>query len=327
MRTPPAPKSSWGGEREREVVLSLRQMESSTGAAVGAFPPAPAAIGPVRTERQARDWSLVLDAMRIGHAVRQHDAGLFLVVQPGDARAALDAIASYEKENRDWPPRRARERLPFRASPIAALVFAALLVFHGTLGRTGAFAALTARGASVSHLVLAGEPWRAVTALTLHADGPHVLGNVLAGTLFVTALERRLGPGRAVFYTLGAGTLGNLANALWHRAGHASVGASTAVFAAVGLLVATQLAADRVVASTASRLARTAPVVGGLALLGVLGASPHADLLAHLFGLVAGVVVGLPVARLDRATGRGVQVAYGLASTALVAGSWALALR
>src|SRR2546428_375850 len=43
--------------------------------------------------------------------------------------------------------------------------------------------------------MMAGEWWRAVTALTLHADAPHLLGNAVAGALLVTAVCQQLGPG------------------------------------------------------------------------------------------------------------------------------------
>src|SRR5229473_2344802 len=36
------------------------------------------------------------------------------------------------------------------------------------------------RGAAAAGRILAGEPWRAVTALTLHADVVHVVGNAVA---------------------------------------------------------------------------------------------------------------------------------------------------
>ena len=95
-----------------------------------------------------------------------------------------------------------------------------------------------------------------------------------------------------------AGALGNGMNALWYRTGHLSIGASTAVFGAVGILAATQLTLDKT-AGPRPWLERAAPVVGGLALLGMLGASPHSDLLAHLFGLFAGILGGARRRALD----------------------------
>ena len=46
----------------------------------------------------------------------------------------------------------------------------------------------TSTPATVRPLVLAGELYRTVTALTLHADLPHVAGNALFGGFFLAAL-------------------------------------------------------------------------------------------------------------------------------------------
>ena len=147
---------------------------------------------------------------------------------------------------------------------------------------------------------------------------------------------RRLGAGRGFFFTLVGGVLGNLANAAFHAnilGGHRSIGASTAVFAAVGVLAATQFIVDR------SRGARrwtdwAMPIVGSLALLGMLGSSPHADLWAHFFGLLGGALAGLVAMRTsgDRmhhgfpARDRAVQVHYGAAAAALLVSAWIVAL-
>jgi membrane associated rhomboid family serine protease len=168
-----------------------------------------------------------------------------------------------------------------------------------------------------------GEWWRAVTALTLHADAGHVLGNVLAATLFAGALGRRYGASVAIAALVAAGTLGNLANAFLHRAGHDSVGASTAVFGAVGLL-----AADALVQRRVPRGGRLAPLAAGLGIFAMLGTSERADLWAHFFGLAAGVALGVPLARaLPRRPAARWQALSGAAAVALVAGAWWLALR
>jgi membrane associated rhomboid family serine protease len=189
----------------------------------------------------------------------------------------------------------------------------------------------------VSDLVLTHEPWRAVTALTLHADSAHAIGNMISGTIFASAVCSRLGPGGGALAVLASGILGNVANAVYHHSigngMHGSIGASTAVFGAVGLLAATQIAVDYSSehGSTRSLVERVAPFVGGLALLGALGASPNSDLGAHLFGFLAGGLIGLVVAwPLRKKTKAGPwwsQVALGAVAVGVVLGSWQLALR
>lgn len=294
------------------------------------------AIGPVYPERKAREWALVLQSSEIWYLLQLTRAGWVLLVRDEDYPLAASSIDRYEAENRDWPPRPQRERLRHPASPIPALIFAALAVFFAVTGPVAAASHWFRRGTAVSDLILHGEPWRAVTALTLHADTAHVLGNVISGTIFGSAVQRRLGPGGAALAIVASGTLGNLVNAVFHQGvlgnGHASIGASTAVFGAIGLLAATQLVLDRAHAPGATRTVwqKAAPIVGGLALLGALGASPRADLGAHLFGLLMGGVIGLVASfglRGRAATKRWwVQPALGAVAAGVVLGSWQLSM-
>lgn len=323
---------------------------------IGAFPapnpprPAPAApqagpsitplpgltaIGPV-DQRKIRDWALVLQSMSVWHTPRYIPGGWVLLVRDVDYDRASTAIDRYEVENRDWPPPRVKERPRHAPSIVVPLLFAALAVFFLVTGPVSTNSLWFQRGRAESDLVLSSEPWRALTALTLHADKSHVLGNVISGTIFGAAVQRRLGPGGAALAILTSGVLGNVANAMAHHAMgngvHRSIGASTAVFGAIGILAATQVALDHQHAQgrTRSWMDVAAPVVGGLALLGALGASPQSDLGAHLFGLLGGLVVGLSVSLVLRKTKplsrSWLQVALGVATVAICFGVWRLAV-
>ena len=257
-------------------------------------------IGPVPSERKARDWALVLQSMSIGHLIRRAYGGWVLLVPEADYPEARGSIDRYEAENRDWPPRPTRERLRHPSSLAIPLVFAALTAFFLVTGPAMRNSAWFTRGVAVSSLILSREPWRAVTALTLHADDLHILGNAVSGTIFASAVQRRLGAGGAALAVLGSGILGNLANAVYYHligAEHESLGASTAIFGAIGLLAATEVVLHQ--KRTWSWLDVASPIVGGFALLGALGSGDgdgRTDLGAHLFGFLAGVLIGLAVA-------------------------------
>lgn len=296
------------------------------------------ALGPLSSERKGREWSLVLQSMGVWHALRSSYGGWFVLVHDADRARASAAIERYEEENRDWPPRETRERPRFAGTPLAPFLFIALAVFFmAATGPAAAGSRWFQHGTAVSDLVVGSQPWRAVTALTLHADSVHVIGNVISGAIFASAVDRRLGPGVSALAVLVAGAAGNAANAAWHHAigegFHGSIGASTAVFGAVGLLAASQLVLDRSHAPRGRRwLEIVAPIAGGAALLGALGASPQADLGAHLFGFLAGLVLGLPLAlfaRRKRAAGTRWWAQAGSAALAvgLVVGAWQLAMR
>ena len=172
--------------------------------------------------------------------------------------------------------------------------------------------------------MMAGEWWRTVTALTLHADAPHLLGNALASALVVTAVCQRLGLGVGIWLLLLAGAGGNALTAIAHGSDHVSVGASTAIFGAIGILAGVRtVAPDRAAAK-----ARKSWVViaASLALLALLGTGPHADLLAHLFGLLVGGGLGLiSGVTLRRSLPASVQWLLVGAAAVAVIGAWRVA--
>jgi hypothetical protein len=83
-----------------------------------------------------------------------------------------------------------------------------------------------------------GEWWRVVTALTLHADMLHLLSNLAFGALFGYPAARLFGPGVAWLLILVGGALAYGIDAQLHPPEHYLLGASTAVFTALGLIAA-----------------------------------------------------------------------------------------
>ena len=109
--------------------------------------------------------------------------------------------------------------------------------------------------------------------------------------------------------------------------GHRAVGASTAVFAALGLLSGY---AWRQRLSLRERwLYRWAPLIAGASLLSLLGAgTEHVDVLGHLLGFVAGVLLGWVYAQahMPRSRSGGLQMGTGALAVGLLSGAWVLAL-
>lgn len=205
---------------------------------------------------------------------------------------------------------------------MVAILAAAYLV---TAGQDGG-AAFRA-GAADARNILAGQTWRAVTALTLHADAAHLLSNAVSGGVVAAALCRTLGGGLAAVLLVAAGAGGNWLNAVLRGPGHVSVGASTAVLGGIGIV--TGLACIRSWRLGTGLARAWVPLAAGFALLALLGATEDArvDVGAHLLGfLVGGVLGGLTGVVLRRTPGRAVQRALGAAAALVVAGAWVLAL-
>jgi membrane associated rhomboid family serine protease len=247
--------------------------------------------------RLSDEWTLVLVAEGIKARVVRTEAGWGVWVAEAEAPRAEAALAAYAHENRR-PGTAARHAAWEGDAPlvVALLLAAALLLFYLVTGAAASGAAWFERGAATARIV-SGEPWRAVTALTLHADQGHALANALAGALFFTLWLRVLGPGIGAALVLAAGALGNALNAGLQSSSHVSVGASTAVFGAVGLLAG--VAAVRREGGVGRRRRPWVVAAASLALLGMLGTGgERTDLWAHAFGLLAGAALGAGAAAL-----------------------------
>jgi membrane associated rhomboid family serine protease len=252
------------------------------------------AVRVTESRRRADEWAVVLAAAGIPHWLRHRLDGWALLVLPGDAGAALEALDAYDRENASVEPATSDAGLA-RSAVVVGVVVALILagVFVGA-GPRAARGAWLAAGSADATRMLDGEWWRAVTALTLHADARHLLGNAVTGVLLITAVCRQLGPGLGLWLLLLAGAGGNALTAAVHGGAHVSVGASTALFGALGLLAALRVAPGRV----GTRARRSWVVVAAsLLLLALLGVGPEADILAHLFGFLAGGGLGLLASR------------------------------
>ncbi|HWH80151.1 MAG TPA: rhomboid family intramembrane serine protease, partial [Candidatus Binatus sp.] len=252
--------------------------------------------------------------------------GVVLSVPEAEVNRALASLSAYEKEN----PRKPAER----AEPIdsvnllaGAAVGLMLVIFFLITVPWLPVLPWFARGSADAEQILQGEFWRTVTALTLHADVAHVLSNAIAAALFLAGVSSMMGIGLACALVLLAGAGGNLANAFLHGSSHVAVGASTAVFGALGILGSLGMARRRITAI--GRWRAWLPVAAALALLGMLGSSgQRVDIWAHLFGLLVGAVLGfLTVWIIPRPPGLPIQWGCGTAAVAVLIYCWVLALK
>lgn len=282
------------------------------------------AVRVTASRREADEWAVVLAAAGIPHWLRQRLDGWALIVPPDDADTALHALAAYEQESGGEDA-----LAPTAARPLTIVGAVVALLLVGFFAITGPRAGRSAwfeHGSADAARMMAGEWWRAVTALTLHADAPHVAGNAVALVVLMTAVCWHLGPGLGAWLLLVAGAAGNLLTAAVHGSAHSSVGASTAVFAAVGILAAHRILTPARVGSGLGARKRWVVVAAALALLAMLGTGPHTDVLAHLFGFAAGGGLGLITAlTLRRELSAPVQWLLVAGAGGAVAGAWRLA--
>lgn len=274
----------------------------------------------------------MLDAVGIRSETRIEAPFYLLTVDRADAARAAEQLALYERERRSPPP-----PAPLPASEphawIGAALYAAVLVYVGLSVSNGLWGAdAFDAGTLDAGRVHAGQWWRAWTALTLHLDGQHLGANLLVGSLFGYLAGRQQGPGHAWFLVVTGAAASNLIEALLAPQTYRAVGASTAVFTALGLLCAYTW-------GTGARWSRRwalqwAPLVTGAVLLAWFGSGDpgtpgQVDVVAHGLGFGVGLLFGVTASRprvrkLSRQIPQWITATLAVAQLAL---AWVLALR
>ena len=250
--------------------------------------------------READLYALVLSARGISSVIFHEAGGYCLSVSSEDAEQATDEITAYNSENLDQSTQGKR----LRSTPPNIeflLSYWAILLFFFAAARNNALSIdWLGIGSPQAGLIRAGQWWRLVTALFLHESGLHLLSNLAFGTLFLLLLSQVLGPGVAALAVIAGGAAGNALDILVRPASHTMIGASTAIFAGIGLLSALRYN-WRPGRPLFSSMRGLAPIGGGIMLLAFLGFSgEQTDVLAHVFGFGSGLVLGFALATLDR---------------------------
>jgi rhomboid protease GluP len=292
--------------------------------------PSEEAAGPVAvfrgTRRASAEAGLVLESRGLAYDSVWVNGEFVLFVAPGAAPAAREELARYALERRAPRPAPA-PFVPFPGSGIGVGLYVSILLLIAYLNGIQALGADWLEAGSLDSRA-GGEWWRAVTALTLHLDQAHLLGNVLFGGGIGLLAGRAFGPGVAWASTLAAGAIADFLDMIISPPAHRAAGASTAVFAALGLLVG--FAWRHGLTWRDQFKYRWGPLFAGVCLLGLLGAGDeHVDVLAHALGFVCGTALGWMYSRLriPRSRSARLQLGAGSGALALVALAWALALR
>ncbi len=269
----------------------------------------------------------MLGAVGIASAIGLREDHYSLEVAEADAHRALSHLSQYEAENRPLPP------LP-PAPPLHPNAWVGCLGYAvWLLGVPYAVSNGLVRldALSIGELdaarVQSGQWWRAWTALTLHLGGPHLAANLGAGIWFGYLAGRQLGAGVAWLLIVAGGGIANLLEGLFGPPWHRSVGASTAVFTALGLMSAYTWRERLRLPQRWGQ--RWGPLVAGVILLGWLGtAGKETDVMAHVLGFGLGVLLGATAAlpAVSRRLHDVRQWPAGVAAIVIVAAAWALAL-
>lgn len=258
--------------------------------------------GEYPTLDQAHDHGLVILAM--GEACwvlpDQDGRGFKIFSEPAAGPRVRDELEIYAGELEEM--RRQKDRPewfdPFHYAAGWEIMLLWMVTLLAVFYFQGQDFTVVNQGASSSlDLIDHHEWWRPITAQFFHADLQHLVGNLLSGAIFGSLVSRTIGPVRGWLLILFGGAMGNLLTALvrYPEAYH-SIGASTAVFGALGILSGSGFSESLHHQWRRSWMKAAAPVIAGLILLSWLGGgtgSSNTDVLGHAFGFGAGLVCGL----------------------------------
>ena len=243
------------------------------------------------THDQADAYGLVLASSGLWFSVKQTADGREIWVAASSRQKALNLITEYIRENQHVVLTDEPETPQHKKIYTGLWASVLLLVCHIVSNMANTPDTFIKLYGSSASDILNGEVYRTVTSLMLHSGYVHLVGNMAGLAIFGTAVCNLTGRGAGWLMILLTGIIGNLVNAVLFKYGHISIGASTAVFGAVGILTAYQFYSK--IRMPGRRKKAWIPLAGGLVLLGLLGSGVRSDLTAHLFGFMAGIGLGM----------------------------------
>ena len=252
-----------------------------------------------RNRQSCADRALVLASFQIPHQLVDDGGSCALIVPAPWSAQASSELQLYEEENPPVHAKPVRQIQYQDAMPGLIGYVLVICLVAGMAGYSFFEANWFVAGRVDGELIRHGEVWRLFTALTLHSGVKHLLGNLVFGVFFGLFAGRLLGSGLAWLAIVLAAASGNAINTLLLDASHRAIGASTAVFAALGV-VAGYVWSGKLMSQSQNRWSnRYGPIVGGLALLMYTGTGgPNTDIGAHFFGFACGFAAGLILTRM-----------------------------
>ncbi len=249
-------------------------------------------------EKKANLFVLILTSQQIDTTIEKSRSKFHILVKAADAEKAREAVDAYYRENKFF-----RLKQQMRAFPVSSFKSVTAVFIMGLLGIIHSACIhlqnhddmILKFGASALY-ILQGDTYRAITALFLHSNAQHLIGNLAGMLIFGAPLLTLAGFGMGSFMLLFSGTLGNLINAYAYQTAHLSIGASTAIMGAAGLLAAHQMTQR----SKPFQMNTFMPIIAGAVLVALFSHGERTDVTAHVFGFLSGLFPGLLFFPLNR---------------------------
>lgn len=203
-----------------------------------------------------------------------------------------EPTASPSPSPQDLQPRRPDLGRVIRRHPVTfSLIGVNLAVFAAQYLLTGLFGfdLVIGLGAKENAAIAAGQYWRLITPVFIHAGLAHLFVNMYSLYVIGPTGEEMFGRPRFLAFFLLAGFAGAIFSMAFNPS--PSVGASGAIFGLLGMLGAFWYVHRSTFGSVGNLQLRQIALVAALNL--VIGLSPGIDFWAHFGGFVTGIVLGL----------------------------------
>jgi rhomboid protease GluP len=148
-----------------------------------------------------------------------------------------DKVAIEEESTDEFKPITLMAKVPFLTYALIVINIVVWLLMNGyaKILNIGVENLFTPFGAKENFRIIAGEYWRFLTPVFLHADIKHLLMNCLSLFVFGKIVEGLYGHKKFAFIYLASGIMGNIASFMFSP--HSAVGASGAIFGLLGALI------------------------------------------------------------------------------------------
>jgi len=259
-----------------------------------------AEAGIYATSAEGFERGLVVLSMGLAFWLVPIAHGFRLLVEGRFAGRVGEELSRFERESVGWPPQPVAEvGSKWGRAMLTPLLWAlaVLAVFWAQNAAPGLWeerAEMNARA-----VFQGGQAWRAATALFLHADLAHLVSNLIAGIFVFTSVLSAMGVARGWILLVLASVAGNIAVAAAYYPGpYRSLGASTAIFAGLGLLTGRAVLGMTRAKDRGGWRPVFVPLASGAAILGLFGAGGmDTDVPAHAAGFAMGLILGMTAGR------------------------------
>lgn len=248
------------------------------------------------TVKKAHEAGLAVLAAGGVYWVYPYEGQYALVVRSQEVERLKSEVTIFQNKNRFWPrvsPELAEKKIS--AIPTWSFLFFLCCIFY----LQGAYPQLEEFGKnSSSDFREYSQWWRVVTAATLHADLGHLAGNLFGLGLFGYFAVRYIGNGLGWLSIVVTAALSNFTNVILHwNDSFLSLGASTAVFSALGIVSGFPIGSILKSGGKIDRRQWLIPLSGGLMLLAWMGGGNYlidvaGHLWSYLWGMIAAIAFG-----------------------------------